>query len=482
MNRLMIVSLCVLLCVLCKGELANAQALAAPSNLRVNSFSCYWSGILYGKGANWIKASYPIHIDVRFDSVRGATAYRIDVAEDSLFRTMLPGLKSYQDRQPFNNYPYVFAPQLEAYPEPGRVLTRIFGFLPGKKPYYLRVRATNGSSESLSSTVASVTTGCQPYKYGGGGDCNNYCFGARIVRLTDTSVTFNIWDPDRSILGIFLTNDKNEEKFLMTATNGIVHIGGLSPEKTYSVSYYGVFKTLPSLLSPYTKVISFYEGPEEPAAQDEPRYYHRSFPIATDMREVFSQFATLHAKSISWDTAWYNSGGFISCFGREPNPCDDYQDSVKATFIVRTTAPNTQMVQLGYTQGYPRPSAKEYYTVAWRYSNDATYYRFVYDPLVSVQEPPTPEILRLYQNAPNPFSETTTLRYELPQQSHVRLELYDMLGQRVSELTNATQTAGSHTLPISGISLPSGIYVVRLHTTDALGANTTKTMTISVLR
>jgi hypothetical protein len=48
----------------------------------------------------------------------------------------------------------------------------------------------------------------------------------------------------------------------------------------------------------------------------------------------------------------------------------------------------------------------------------------------------------LYQNHPNPFNPVTTLRYDLPEQSHVTIVIYDMLGRQVRTLINETQDAG----------------------------------------
>ena len=37
----------------------------------------------------------------------------------------------------------------------------------------------------------------------------------------------------------------------------------------------------------------------------------------------------------------------------------------------------------------------------------------------------------LHQNYPNPFNPTTTLRYDIPENSHVTITIYDMLGRKV---------------------------------------------------
>jgi len=53
-----------------------------------------------------------------------------------------------------------------------------------------------------------------------------------------------------------------------------------------------------------------------------------------------------------------------------------------------------------------------------------------------------PTAFALLQNYPNPFNPTTTLRYDIPENSHVTITIYDMLGRQVKTLINQTQDAG----------------------------------------
>ncbi|MCF7811706.1 T9SS type A sorting domain-containing protein [bacterium] len=70
---------------------------------------------------------------------------------------------------------------------------------------------------------------------------------------------------------------------------------------------------------------------------------------------------------------------------------------------------------------------------------------------------------RLYPAYPNPFNSSTTIRYSLPMPSHVSLEVYNALGQRMTTLFNGNQTAGFHTCTLAENDLPSGLYFVRLN-------------------
>ncbi len=53
-----------------------------------------------------------------------------------------------------------------------------------------------------------------------------------------------------------------------------------------------------------------------------------------------------------------------------------------------------------------------------------------------------PEVFALHQNYPNPFNPVTTLRYDLPEQSHVEIMIYDIMGREVRTLVNSHQNAG----------------------------------------
>jgi hypothetical protein len=75
-----------------------------------------------------------------------------------------------------------------------------------------------------------------------------------------------------------------------------------------------------------------------------------------------------------------------------------------------------------------------------------------------------PKTFEVHQNFPNPFNPTTTIHYELPQGSEVKLNVYNLLGQKIRTLINTKIEAGRHQIiwdgrNDSGISVASGIYL-----------------------
>lgn len=77
--------------------------------------------------------------------------------------------------------------------------------------------------------------------------------------------------------------------------------------------------------------------------------------------------------------------------------------------------------------------------------------------------PPEPTYgLGFAQNFPNPFSETTIIRYSVPQEMMIRLRVYDVLGREVAMLVDGRQAPGIYTVPFDAAGLPGGVYVYRI--------------------
>lgn len=72
-----------------------------------------------------------------------------------------------------------------------------------------------------------------------------------------------------------------------------------------------------------------------------------------------------------------------------------------------------------------------------------------------------PSEYSLSQNYPNPFNPATTIRFALPSESRVTLEVYNILGERVTELLNEVRQAGTMEVQFNGANMPSGVYIYR---------------------
>ena len=90
-------------------------------------------------------------------------------------------------------------------------------------------------------------------------------------------------------------------------------------------------------------------------------------------------------------------------------------------------------------------------------------------PPIFIQLVAQPTEFILHQNTPNPFNASTQIRYALHEVVHVRLEIFNTLGQKVTSLVDGMQTAGMHTVRWDGKDkdgqvLASGVYFYRLNT------------------
>ncbi len=83
--------------------------------------------------------------------------------------------------------------------------------------------------------------------------------------------------------------------------------------------------------------------------------------------------------------------------------------------------------------------------------------------LTSNEEINLPSSFELYQNYPNPFNPSTNIQFELAQSGQVRLEVFNILGQRVATLlNNDLKQAGVHTVTFDASNLASGMYIYRI--------------------
>ena len=97
------------------------------------------------------------------------------------------------------------------------------------------------------------------------------------------------------------------------------------------------------------------------------------------------------------------------------------------------------------------------------------------DVVTSVRQNPTaqlgvvPSEFSLAQNYPNPFNPTTTIQYSVPTTGKVRLEIFNIVGQKIATVVDQVQTPGTWTALWNGkndqgITVSTGLYLYRLST------------------
>ena len=87
-----------------------------------------------------------------------------------------------------------------------------------------------------------------------------------------------------------------------------------------------------------------------------------------------------------------------------------------------------------------------------------------------------PERVNLYQNFPNPFNPSTIIRYELPKDSQVKLDIFDVKGRYIRSLSDNAEAAGTHNVQwdsrdSQGRKVPNGVYFYTITTNDFTQTN-----------
>lgn len=87
----------------------------------------------------------------------------------------------------------------------------------------------------------------------------------------------------------------------------------------------------------------------------------------------------------------------------------------------------------------------------------------------------TPDAIVLNQNYPNPFNPTTSIEFYLPEPQAVKVEIFNVVGQRVAILLENMLQAGEHSVIWDASEMPSGIYIIQM---DAGNRVLTRKMTL----
>jgi hypothetical protein len=120
------------------------------------------------------------------------------------------------------------------------------------------------------------------------------------------------------------------------------------------------------------------------------------------------------------------------------------------------------------TTAYERSFSGSWTGTEWSWFPDVDYnyhFRAVMAAPDGIEEELTiPAVTELHQNYPNPFNPVTQIRFALAKTADVKVSVYNVNGQLVSQLTSGTMNAGVHLVDFDGSRLNSGIYYYTLET------------------
>ncbi len=100
------------------------------------------------------------------------------------------------------------------------------------------------------------------------------------------------------------------------------------------------------------------------------------------------------------------------------------------------------------------------YTCTPRFIPGAIYYGITSD--IGEDNLILPDEFVLLQNKPNPFNAATTIEFTLPEETEVRLSIYNILGQKIATLFDGRKAAGKQAITWDAGVAPSGLYFARL--------------------
>ncbi|MDD3533789.1 MAG: carboxypeptidase regulatory-like domain-containing protein, partial [Candidatus Cloacimonetes bacterium] len=103
--------------------------------------------------------------------------------------------------------------------------------------------------------------------------------------------------------------------------------------------------------------------------------------------------------------------------------------------------------------------------------NQNTTLNFTLEPTSNENEVQPVTVTALNANYPNPFNPTTTISYDLKEAGWVRLDIYNLKGQKVRTLVNRDQPSGRYRIVFDALDqrgnpLASGIYLYRMQSAD----------------
>jgi len=149
---------------------------------------------------------------------------------------------------------------------------------------------------------------------------------------------------------------------------------------------------------------------------------------------------------------------------------------------------NKTWEKVGFVAGYGTSTETRSYSLNDNVSNvsgNTVYYRlkqidfdgsFDYSKEIEVTIAGGPKEFSISQNYPNPFNPTTVIKYNVPFQSQVKIVVYNLMGEVVTELVNAVKGAGYHEARFEAVSkqLSSGVYLYRIEASSVDGGKTFK--------
>ena len=372
-----------------------------------------WSGLLPQSGLAAPVATAASNITANgftanWNHSAGATNYWLDVSTASDFSTLVTG---------FDNK------------DVGNVATFDVSSLSTGFTYYYRVRASNANGTSTNSNIITVDTGVLDAP-----------LARSATNITTTSFTAR-WNSSA------------------TATTYLLDVSTASDFSTFVTDYDG--KDVGNVTSCNVTSLS-----------GSTIYYYRvraSNSGGTSANSNTITVTTLLAAPVaiaatnittSGFTANWNASTGATNYWVDVSTTDDFSN-VLASYNNKSVGNVTTHIIISLT-----PNTTYYFRVCASnssstspYSNTITVTTNVtgVDDLLNL-----PTRFDLSQNYPNPFNPTTTIKYQIPEETFVGIKVYNLLGSEVTTLVNEMRTVGTYEVKFNASQLTSGIYIYKI--------------------
>lgn len=194
-----------------------------------------------------------------------------------------------------------------------------------------------------------------------------------------------------------------------------------------------------------------------------------NYPTITNYSVVINVNGTVLPVELTSFNAKVTSDDFIELSWVTATEINNYG------FDIQRQYQNSLWETMGFVEGYGNSNSPKYYSFRDQTVGTGDYaYRLKQIDLdgqyelsdvveISVQ---ASEELTLNRNYPNPFNPTTVISYSIPNEDHVTLEIFDVLGNKISQLENGYKSAGNYSYEFDATKLTSGIYFYTLKTSN----------------
>ena len=154
--------------------------------------------------------------------------------------------------------------------------------------------------------------------------------------------------------------------------------------------------------------------------------------------------------SISNDHFWF--------YGMAPNSCNIVPFDILADSTINF---DTLVTFIAYAEALNCQNQPEYCIIGDTLTFQVP---LLGDNVLSAQELDIPLAFSLHQNYPNPFNPITKIRYDLKNNSHVAINIYNILGHKIKSLLNTRQRSGYKSITWDatndlGLSVSAGMYI-----------------------